>query len=73
MSNLILGATSQKALELYRSKTCPHCGKRISKFEAASMLWGDGYRQLVAVRTEGGKEVIPLEEFNPQTMELLND
>ncbi len=72
MGNLAIEDRKENALKLYRSKECPHCGHVISTFEAVSILWGDGFRQLVAVRdADGSNIVVPLSEFNPQTMELL--
>jgi hypothetical protein len=65
---------NEKALELYRTKECPHCHMEISTFEAVSILWGDGYRQLVVVKDgDGQKALIPLSDFNPQTMQLIQD
>jgi hypothetical protein len=72
MENLTIENRKESALKLYRTKECPHCGHAISTLESVSMLWGDGYRQLVAViHADGSRNVIPLAEFNPQTMELL--
>ncbi len=66
--------SNPRALELYRTKGCPCCGYKLSTFEAVSILWGDGYRQCVAVILDDGAQVaIPLEDFNPQTMKLSND
>ena len=71
MENLAIGQNAQKAKELYRSKACPHCGEKISIFDAIAMLWGDGYRQyVVALSEDGTRDVIPISEFNPQTMQL---
>ncbi|MEI9971092.1 MAG: hypothetical protein WDO73_03010 [Ignavibacteriota bacterium] len=61
-----------RARELYRNRLCPHCGKKISLWEALSMVIGSALHYSVKVRLPSGKVVIrPWDKINPQNSVIL--
>jgi hypothetical protein len=65
---------AERAVDLQAKRECPNCRGRLSLWEAIAMIWGDGFRRHVKVRTEDGKEyVLPVESVNPQTMLIVGE
>lgn len=66
-------ALMDRALSLYHNRLCPHCGKKISLWEAAAMLLGSGLTSSVKVKhvPSGKVQITALDRINPQTMVIV--
>jgi hypothetical protein len=61
-----------RAAELCSTRACPHCGNRLTLWEALAMVRGDESDGVVQVRTPGGTLVfLELDAVNPATMEIV--
>lgn len=66
-------ALAARALELYRTRKCPHCGNKITLWEALSMVFGSAWHYYVKVRRTDGKEMFwPIKKVNPQNMVIVH-
>ncbi|MDD5034116.1 MAG: hypothetical protein PHE55_05105 [Methylococcaceae bacterium] len=64
----------ETARELYNKRQCPGCGRKMSLWEVLAMLNGSGVREYLQVRhTDGAKEFLPIEEINPQMMDVIEE
>jgi len=63
-----------RALNLYRRRKCPHCGGKITLWEALSMVIGSAVHYYVKVRlVPSGKELVwPIDKVNPQNMVIVH-
>jgi hypothetical protein len=67
-------ALKTRALELYRDRLCPHCGGKISRWEALSMVFGSTVEYWVRVKHVATGKLLQrrISQVNPQTMAILH-
>lgn len=63
-----------RAFELYKTRLCPHCGNKISLWEAVSMVHGSDARYFVKVRhvPTGREMILDVGYVNPKEMVILH-